>query len=457
MSPGIGNAAVAADDDLPQSRRGLELHQRARKLLPGGVNSATRYVGSPYAFESGDGAYVVDVDGRPYLDYHAAFGAILLGHNSPIVDSAVEKVIGKIDIFGLGVTELEVELAERIVDIIPSAEMMISTMSGSEATAQAVRLARGATGRPLLVKFQGGFHGWHDAVARNVISKPELAYGRDPLSAGILDSALDATLIAEFNDLSSVAALFEQHPGEIAAVILEPIPHNVGALVPTQEFVEGLRALTAKHGSVLIFDEVITGFRHALGGYQQICGVLPDLTTFGKGMANGYPIGGLAGRRSLMENFDGLKGDVLLAGTFNGYPIGSTAAIATIDYLRANPEFYERTRRLGERIRSGLRDIVTELGIPATVAGYGGVFSLYFTNGPIRGYRDLMRNDDNAYSAFHRRMTQAGFLMIPMSLKRNHVSGSHNDDDIDRTLEAARDVLAGIVSDRRLSISNRQR
>ena len=243
------------------------------------------------------------------------------------------------------------------------------------------------------------------------------------------------------------SALFDQHPGQVAAVILEPIPHNVGALVPSQDFVAGLRRLTTEHGALLIFDEVITGFRHALGGYQQICGVHPDLTALGKGMANGYPIGVLAGPRSLMERFDGQHGDVLLAGTFNGYAIGAVAAIATIDHLRANPDFYTRTHALGERVRQGLADITAELGIPAVAAGYGGVFSLYFTEGPVRGYRDLMRNDNKAYATFHRRMTDSGFLMIPMALKRNHVSGSHTDDDIDRTLEAARDVLKGMRDD----------
>jgi glutamate-1-semialdehyde aminotransferase len=209
--------------------------------------------------------------------------------------------------------------------------------------------------------------------------------------------------------------------------VLEPIPHNVGALVPTDEFVTGLRKLTEQHGVLLIFDEVISGFRHSLGGYQQICGVTPDLTTFGKGMANGLPIGGLAGRRDLMQRFDGRTGDVLLAGTFNGSPLASAATIATIDYLRANPDFYTRTHGLGERMRAGLRDIVDELGIEATVAGFGGVFCLYFTAGDIRGYRELLANDGSAYVAFHRRMTESGHLMLPLALKRNHISGAHTD------------------------------
>jgi glutamate-1-semialdehyde 2,1-aminomutase len=430
--------------DLTASDAGAALLSAAREVIPGGVNSATRLVGAPHALTGASGAYVTDTDGRRYLDYHAAFGAILLGHNAPEINEAVRRAIGGVDLVGWGVTEPEIELARLVAETIPSAEQMVSAMSGSEATAQAVRLARAVTGRPLIVKFQGGFHGWHDAVARNVISAPDRAYGRDPLSSGILDAALDATLIAEFNDLESVGALYTEHPERIAAVIMEPIPHNVGSLVPTAEFVEGLRALTSAEGSLLVFDEVITGFRHAPGGYQEICGVRPDLTTFGKAMGNGYPIAGLAGPRRLMERFSSAGGDVLLAGTFNGNPLSSAAAIATIGYLRDHPEFYAHTYALGDRMRAGLGAIVEELGIAATPAGFGGVFALYFAEGPIRGYRDLMRDRDDAYVAFHRRMTDRGFLMLPLALKRNHISAAHTEQDVDRTLEAARDVLRGI-------------
>jgi glutamate-1-semialdehyde-2,1-aminomutase len=426
---------------------GLMRHDAASAVIPGGVNSATRYIGAPYALASATGAYVTDVDGQQYLDYHAAFGAVLLGHNAPVVNDAVRLALDGIDLAGIGVTDIEIELAELVCELIPSAEQMVASSSGSEATAQAIRLARAVTGRRFIIKFQGGFHGWHDAVARNVISSPQAAYGRDPLSAGILDEALDATLIAEFNDLASVHALFEAHPEQIAAIILEPIPHNVGALLPTQEFVDGLRALTSDQGTLLIFDEVITGFRHAPGGYQQICGVRPDLTTFGKAMANGYPIAGIAGRRSLMQRFSSAGGDVLLAGTYNGHPVCAAAAIATMTYLRDNPDFYRRTHRLGDRLRTGLTGILEELDVPSTVTGFGGVFVVYFADGPITGYRDLLRNDHDAYQTFHRRMTDNGFLMLPMSLKRNHISGAHTEDDIDRTLEAARDVLKSMRVD----------
>ena len=421
--------------------RGEELALAAARVIPGGVNSTTRAIGAPYGFARGEGAHLTDVDGHTYLDYHAAFGAMILGHRAPVVEEAVVRSTAAVGLSGLGVTPAEVELAALVSESIPSVDLMVTLSTGSEAVAQAIRLARAVTGRPLVVKFQGGFHGWSDAVARNVISPPERAYGLDPLSQGILRPALDATLIAEFNDLDSVRALFEEHPDEIAAIILEPIPHNVGSLVPTQDFVEGLRALATERSSVLIFDEVITGFRHALGGYQSICGVTPDLTTFGKAMGNGYPIAGLGGRRDLMENFDSAGGSVLLAGTFNGNASSTAAAIATVRYLRDNPDFYQRTYALGDRIRAGLTEISTDLGITTRVAGFGGVFAMYFLAEEPSGYRDLLRNNHAAYVAFHRRMTERGFLMLPMALKRNHISGAHTTDDIDRTLEVASDVL----------------
>jgi len=428
---------------VPQSSAALLAD--ATRYIPGGVNSATRNIGAPAGFRAAHGSRLVDVDGREYIDYHAAFGAILLGHSDPEVNDAVARATADLDLVGLGVTELEVEVARLVAELIPSVEMSISTMSGTEATMQAVRLSRAVTGRKYLVKFQGCFHGWHDAVARNVISSPELVGGRDPLSAGILDDALDSTLVAEFNDLGSVAELFARHPGEIAAVILEPIPHNVGALLPDQAFLEGLRALTEREGSLLIFDEVITGFRHAPGGYQQIAGVTPDLTSYGKAMGNGYAVAGLGGRADLMSRFSSAGGDVALAGTFNGNPSSMAAALATMR-AAADPArgLHEHVFRLGDRMRDGLRAITADLGIPTHVTGFGSVFICYFMDGEPKNYTDLLRNDDRAYETFHRRMTDAGFVMYPMSLKRNHISGAHTEEDIDRTLEAAETVLRGM-------------
>ncbi len=420
-----------------------QLWRRAEAAIPGGVNSATRRIGHPFVIDRAEGAYLFDSDGHKYTDYHLAFGATLLGHAHPVVAAAVSDAIRDHDLVGIGVTTLEIECAELVNSMIPSAEKTILTMSGTEATFQAVRLARGVTGRDLIIKFQGCFHGWHDAVARNVISSPNRAYGMDPLSTGILMPNLEATLIAEFNDLDSVKALFAAHPGEIAAVILEPVPHNVGALLPEKGFLEGLRELTREEGALLIFDEVITGFRHAPGGYQEICGVMPDLTTYGKAMGNGFPVAGMSGRADLMDQFSSAKGEVLLAGTFNGGPASTAAAIATLTYIRYT-DFHKRIYALGERARAGLKAITAKLGITAYVTGIGSVFVCYFMDGPVRGYRDLMRNNNRAYAEFHRRMLDHDILMLPMALKRNHVTGAHTEADIDNFLAAAKEVLSGM-------------
>jgi glutamate-1-semialdehyde 2,1-aminomutase len=425
---------------------GQELFARASQVIPGGVNSATRAIGAPYAFVRANAQHVWDADGRRYLDYHAAFGAILLGHNDQGINAAATRALDEVDLIGIGVTELEVRFAEKIVSVIPSAEMVIACTSGSEATHHAVRLARGVTGRRLIVKVQGGFHGWHDSVARNVISPAERAYRLDPISSGILPENLEATLVTEFNDLVSAEQAFADHPGEIAAVILEPVPHNVGTMRPTQEYLHGLRHLTEREGSLLIFDEVISGFRHALGGYQQVVGVMPDLTTFGKAVGNGFPISGLAGRREVMRGFNSAGGEVLLAGTFSGHPAGIGAALATIERLEES-DFYGRVFQLGDRMRAGLAQIVRELGIAARVEGFGSVFVLYFLSGEVSGYRDLLNNNGAAYFEFHRRMTDRGFLMLPLALKRNHISGSHTTADVDSTLEAAEEVLSGMLSE----------
>jgi glutamate-1-semialdehyde-2,1-aminomutase len=427
------------------ARTALDLVAEANALIPGGVNSATRNIGAPHAFKTARGAYLTDYDGNKYVDYHAAFGAIILGHSHPAVEEAVRNSMGELDLVGLGVSELEVEVARLTAEMIPSVEMSVNTMSGTEATLQTVRLARAITDRRYMLKFQGCFHGWHDAVARNVISAAEKVGKVDPTSAGILEDALGATLVAEFNDLASVEELFAEYPGQIAGVILEPLPHNVGALIPDQSFLQGLRELTTREGTLLIFDEVITGFRHAPGGYQELCGITPDLTSYGKGMGNGFPVAGLGGRADIMGRFSSAGGDVQLAGTFNGAPTSMAAAVATMTILK-DPEIaaHKHTNALGDRMRTGLAGICEELGVAAAVTGVGSVFICYFMDGMPKGYRDLLKNNDRAYAEFHRRMIDKGFMMYPMALKRNHISLAHTENDIDRTLEAARDVIRGL-------------
>src|SRR5690625_1895475 len=436
------------DKATPAAQSGEALHAKAAQLIPGGVNSATRNIGYPAAFSRASGSTITDADGREFVDYHCAFGATLLGHNDERVNAAVADTFGTIDLIGLGVTELEVQAAQLVQQLIPSVDMSITTMSGTESSFQAVRLARAATDRKYVLKFQGCFHGWHDAVAPNVASTAASAGGRDPLSAGILDDAIDATLVAEFNDLGSVQEAFDRHPEQIAAVILEPIPHNVGALLPTDTFLHGLRELCTRTGTVLIFDEVITGFRHAPGGYQELCGITPDLTAYGKAMGNGFPVAGMGGRRDLMERFNSAGGDVMLAGTYNGNPASMAAAVATMTAI-SDPDvgFHDHVFRLGDRMRAGLDQIMKSHDVPAVVTGIGSVFVTYFLSGTVSGYRDLLRNNDVAYAEFHRRMINEGFMMYPMALKRNHITLAHTADQIDQTLEAADGVIATMVRD----------
>jgi glutamate-1-semialdehyde 2,1-aminomutase len=259
------------------------------------------------------------VDGNEYVDYHAAFGPIVLGHCDAEVDKAAAEATRELGLMGIGTTELEIEAAEAISEHVPSAEMVHFCNSGSEATYNAVRLARAVTGRPKLVKFQGCYHGWHDYLCMNVISPRDRLGKHDPGSAGMLPEALQNTIVLTFNSVPELEQAFAESGDEIAAVILEPIPHNIGCVMPRPEFLKALRELTKRNGSLLIFDEVITGFRHALGGYQAICGVTPDLTTLAKSMANGYPCAALCGKRDFMQRFATAGGDVFFAGTYNAH------------------------------------------------------------------------------------------------------------------------------------------
>jgi glutamate-1-semialdehyde 2,1-aminomutase len=415
--------------------------ERATKVIPGGVNSATRRLNQPYAWEWAEGAYIRDVDGNTYLDYHAAFGPIVLGHNDPTVNAAVAKALTGPDMVGVGITEQEIMLAEKVVQHVPSAEMALAFSSGSEATYMAVRLARGVTGREKLIKFQGTFHGWHDYLLMNIASPPDKIGKKDPGSAGQLADAIDNTIIVPFNDLAATEQAILDHPGQIAAIFMEAIPHNIGCVLPRQDFVEGLRRLCDTHGIVLVFDEVITGFRHGLGGYQSVLGVKPDISTFAKAIANGYPCAIIAGKRELMLQFSTAPGGkVFVGGTYNGHPVGSAAALATIAALE-DGTVYERTFRLGDRMRAGLAEIAGRLGIEMVSAGFGSVFTPYFMSGKIERYEDLLVNDTARDLAFRQGMCERGIFMLPMPIKRNHISAAHTDADIDRTLETAEIVM----------------
>lgn len=413
-----------------------ELAARATAAIPGGVNSGQRRVAGleELVVVATHGATFTDAEGRTYTDYHAAFGPPLLGHNDPDVDAAVAATAARLGNMGVGVTPVEIELAERLVSHVPSLEKVLLTATGSEATFHALRVARAATGRRHVVKFQGCYHGWHDSVAMNVISAPERVGAKDPLSKGILPEVLDATIVLPFNDADAVEQALEQY--DVAAVILEPIPHNIGAVLPKPGFLERLRELTARHGAVLVFDEVITGFRHGLGGYQAIAGVTPDLTTLGKAMANGWPVSALGGKAEIMELFSTTPGrPAFFAGTFNGHPAMAAAALATIEKLEREP-VHEHVFRLGQRARTELQALYDGLGVPAVVSGFGSVFVSYFLEGPVERYEDLLANDVELFTGYRRELMRHGIFELPLNLKRSHVSYAHSDADVDRLLEA---------------------
>jgi len=421
----------------------------AKAYIPGGVNTSLRSFGMPLTFTRAKGSKIWDADGNEYIDYHGAFGPTVLGHCHPKVDARVIETLQNLDLIGAGTTEQEAKLAEKICQHVPSAEKALFCNSGSEATYSAVRLARAVTGRTELIKFQGCYHGWHDCLLMNVISDASKVGQKDPLSAGMLREAIDYTHVLTFNRLDEVERKVREREGKIAAIILEPIPHNIGCVLPKQEFLEGLREITTRFGIVLIFDEIVTGFRHSLGGYQKICGVTPDLTTLGKAIANGYPISCICGREDLMNRFNTAGGDVFFAGTFNAHPLSTVAALATIEELESG-SVYEHTFALGDRARRGFQEICDSLGLKAYTTGFGSVFVTYFMDPPVESYTDLLRNDAETFATFRRKMVERGIFMIPINLKRLVISASHSRQDMEKTLEIARHVLEPIAKSRTL-------
>jgi len=413
----------------------------AKEHIPGGVNSALRAASPHLVFRQAAGATLSDVDGNDYLDYHLAFGAALLGHNSPSVRRRVVEAMESAVLAGAGTTEPEIALAQKISEHVPSAEKVLLCSTGSEATYHALRVARAFTGRSKILKFQGCYHGFHDSVLCNLASSASRLGRLDPASAGIPPESLAHTLVADFNRLEEVEHILKVHRGQVAAIIVEPIAHNVGCLMPQRGFLEGLRELATAHGTVLIFDEVITGFRHHLGGYQAITKVIPDLTTLGKAMGNGFPIAAVCGRAAIMDRFKTCPGgDTYFAGTYNGNAVSCAAALATLETLERE-RVHEHLFRLGERMRAGLREIHERLGVRATVAGFGSIFVTYFMEQPAETYSDLLANQAETFVEYRRRLIERGIFKMPLALKRAHLSFAHTENDIDRTLQAVEDVL----------------
>lgn len=421
---------------------------RAGRTFPGGVNSPVRAYravdGKPPILVRGAGSRVWDVDGREFIDYVGAYGPFILGHADPRVVDAVRQAA--LDGGPFGATHpSEVRLAELIQAAMPSIELIRFVSSGTEAVMSALRVARAWTGRDLIAKFDGGYHGHADGLL--VRAGSGLATLALPASAGVGNAVAAETLIARYNDLRSVAALFETHRGRIAAVIVEPVAANMGVVAPVPGFLEGLRQLTSDHGTALIFDEVITGFRVARGGAQARYGVEPDLTTLGKVIGGGLPIGAYGGRREPMELVAPV-GPVYQAGTLAGHPLAMAAGEATV--ARLDDALYERVDIAASRLEAGLLAAAESAGVAASVGRVGSLLTLFFRAGPPpRDAAETRSADARQFAAFHAGMDAQGILLPPSQYEAWFVSASHSAVDIDRTVEAAEGALRTVAGARR--------
>ncbi len=437
-----------------QSRsQSKKLLDHNKKYIPGGVVSVNRATQPEIAFARGEGAHIWDVDGNQYLDYHAAFGPHFLGHNDPYVTETVITTLREnASLFGAGTTALEGELAELICKHVPSAHSVQLLNTGSEATYQAIRLGRAVTGRDHIIKMQGGYNGWHNDVACNLMTPlndlgPRVSPGEYPfkaISAGIPLEHQALVHSVNFNDLESVRYVCEKYP--IAALITEPILQNIGIVKPEPGFLSGLRELADEFGFVLIFDEVKTGFRHAVGGYSSLAGVAPDLVVFGKALANGYPIAVLAGRADMMNRFvdPSASRRVLLAGTYNAHPVPTVAAIATIKRLLMNDgEVYRHVEALGVAMQKGIEEIFSKLDITGVVARQGSAFCPYFMDHCPTDWHDLARHHDFTTDVIFRRiLIEHGVYAFPLATKQWSLSSAHTMADVEVTLEQIENALA---------------
>jgi len=421
-----------------------ELFQRARQLLPGGVNSPVRAFqsvgGEPFFTARAEGAWLWDVEGRRYLDYVGSWGPMIAGHNHPQVHAAVQRAIADGLSFGTPCAA-EVTMAETITRLMPSIEMLRMVNSGTEATMAAARLARGATGRSTLVKFEGGYHGVGDSFLVKAGSGA-LTFGV-PSSPGVPKALADLTLTLPYNDIAAAETLFAARGAEIAAVIVEPVAGNMNCIPPLPGFLETLRTLCTRHGAVLIFDEVMTGFRVAPGGAQQLYGITPDLTTLGKIIGGGMPVGAYGGRRDLMEQI-APAGPVYQAGTLSGNPVAMAAGLAMLDLI-AQPGFHAALQARTTALCSGFEDAARSAGVPFCSHHVPGMFGLFFSAGPVRGYADATACDIAAFRRFFHAMLARGVYLAPSAFEAGFVSAAHGDAELDFTLDAARAAFAAVA------------
>jgi glutamate-1-semialdehyde 2,1-aminomutase len=439
-----GTTRSQGDAKTPNARpRSAEFFERAKKILVGGVDSPVRAFravgGTPLIIDRGQGARLWDVDGREYLDFVCSWGALILGHAHPDVVSAVADQAARGTSYGM-TSPLEIDLAGQIARALPSVERIRFVSSGTEATMSAIRAARGFTKRDLILKFEGGYHGHSDSFL--VEAGSGLATLGISSSAGVPDAFAKLTLNAPYNDLATVETIFRKHAGKIAAVIVEPVAANMGVVPPLAGFLQELREITRREGTLLIFDEVITGFRMAYGGAQNLYEIEPDLTTLGKIIGGGLPVAAYGGRRDIMEMVAPL-GPVYQAGTLSGNPLAMRAGLATLPKLEA-PGFYDSLNEKSQRLADGLRSALSEAKIPGRVNASGSLLTLFFTADPVRDYGDAKKSDATRFAAFFREMLERGIFLPPSQFEALFVSAAHTDAGIDQAIAAARESLAAI-------------
>ena len=434
MNPSSRTPSIAQSDAL---------FGKAKDLIPGGVNSPVRAFGAvggiPRFIREGHGAVMIDVDGNTLIDYVGSWGPLILGHAHPEVVDALQRVTARGTSFGCP-TELEVEMAELVQAAVPSIEMVRMVNSGTEASMAAVRLARGATGRSKIIKMIGCYHGHVDSLLVRAGSGV-MTFGI-PGSKGVTPATVGDTIPVQYNDLEAVRSLLESQGEQIAAVLLEPVPGNMGLILPRPGYLEGLRELTTRHGALLVFDEVMTGFRVAYGGVQALYGVMPDLTILGKVIGGGLPLAAFGGRRDLMEQISP-AGPIYQAGTLSGNPLAMTAGVTTLRILR-DGAIYDQLEQSSARLAAGLGEAARAADIPMYQSRVGSMLGLFFQEGPVTDFADAEKSDTQRYARFFHAMLREGVYLAPSQFEVMFVSAAHGQAEIDQTLEAARHAFASL-------------